>query len=130
MSRFEVSVVGSYNKSGISPGIYGWLRATFADSAGNFSNQFYADDYHLLKFNSHRCPAFVMGSDSLVAAFLGSADTVFTLGGGPGTGYSIHIEMAAATFDVVGDSSCVADTAVALDDTLHISEVIYKVYSE
>ena len=129
-ARFEVWIVGTYNKSGNSPGLYGWLRVTFADSAGIFDNEFYYDNYRLLLYNSHLCPAFLPGGDSLVTAFLGSADPVFTLGGGPGTGYSIHLELAAGVSDVVSDSACTAEVAVSLADTLHIVEIIYEVSSQ
>jgi hypothetical protein len=130
MSRFEVWIKGRYNKSGMSPGLYGWLRITFADSAGNFSNIFYDYDYISLEYNAHGCPAFINGEDSLVSAYVGSAKDVLTLGEGPGSGYSILLAMAAAVADAVSDSSCVADTAIAPDDTMHISEIRYKVYSE
>lgn len=126
-SHIEVWIKAQYNKSGTSPGLYGWLRTTFADSSGHFSDSFEPYDYHTAVYNPSYCSAPVAGEDTAVMSFLGTVD-VYPLVGGPGSGYSIAIWLAAAVPDAVADTVCLADTAVALDDTVHISEITYKVF--
>jgi hypothetical protein len=126
--RCDVYIIGKYNKAGVSPGFYGWLRGTFADSAGNFDygpgNVF----YEAIRLDSIDCPSFIEGGDTLATAFVGSADHINELGGGPGSGYSIHISLAAGVPDAVSNTLCTADTAVAPDDTVYISEIVFKAY--
>lgn len=126
-SRIEIWVRAQYNKSDLSPGVYSWLRVTFADSAGHFSNTFQPYDYEMARYDTLYCSAPITGGDTTVTAYLGTVETVHTLAGGPGSGYSVLLWLAAGIPDAVSDEACTADTAVAADDTVHVSEIIYKV---
>ena len=126
--RFDVYIIAKYNKAGTSPGLYGWLRGSFADSAGHFDYGAGNVFYKAIRLDSIDCPSFVEGGDTTATAFIGSADHISELRGGPGSGYSILISLAAGVPDAVSNSLCTADTAVAPDDTIHISEIVFKAY--
>lgn len=125
----KVYVTATYNKPKVSPGFYGWMRTSFADSAGNFDNNQSEDMFQTLIANTDQCAAYLLPDSPDSTAFLGEIRGFSPLLGGPGSGYSIGIYLAEAVFDAVNLPSCVADSVLAADDTLHISKITYKLLS-
>lgn len=122
---FEVRIVGTYNHSGESPGLYGWLRRTLSDSTGFFSNEFTDEDYTFLYVDPRRCYASVPGGDTLAIGILGRPNYLLPVFGGPGSGYSIVI-VCSAYYPSLDDSTCQVPWAITAADTIHVTEIWYR----